>query len=138
MAEIKSSNEILQLINGLGDNSIVTNVQTTYIVTTEDKVKLLYKEYNEAQEKSNNMFSWFGILVALLIADITCDFKDISFIKAHTVSSFFNFATIICAILFLRSLFYWWKNRKKIEFEFFINQLKGDVSCTAEEKVKSS
>lgn len=89
MAGIKNSNEIKQLLNNLDKSSIVTNVQTTYIITTEDKVRILYEEYSEARKKTDNMFSWFGIFLTLLIADVTCEFKDLYFIKAHTVTAFF-------------------------------------------------
>ena len=126
MSEIRNNEEILHLINGLGDNSIATNVQTTYIVTTEDKIRILYDEYNDVRKKADTMYGWFGILVALLIADLTCDFKDVIFINKYIVAAMFYLSTILCCAFFFYSLYQWHKNKKKLEFEFFINKLKGD------------
>ena len=132
MAEIKNSNEIKQLLYNLDENSIVTNVQTTYVITTEDKVRILYDEYSKVRKRTDNMLSWFGVFLTLFITDITCDFKDFYSIHAQTVTAFFYFCTFACAIFLVWRLIYWFKHKHELEFDYFFNKLKGGNLSSSE------
>ncbi len=108
------------------DTSITANIEENYIVTTEDKIRILYDEYNEVVKETGTPVGLSGILITLIISDITCDFKAIWIFSSDLVKAVFLVATVLFAILTIRSGWRYYTNREKLKFGFFINQLKGN------------
>lgn len=126
--ENKDAEKILTLINQ--DSPIAANIEQSYIFTTEDKIRILYDEYNRIKKLSSDALSWLGIFIALLISDITCDFKSFWIFDSYFIRALFAVATALFCFLFLRSLLCWLKNREKLQFSFFINKLRGEENKT--------
>lgn len=105
--------------------SISANVEEKYIVTTEDKVRILYDEYNSIRKITSDALGWLGVFITLLITDITCSFKSFWFLSANMVQAMFYWGTIITLFLFGKSEYTRIKNNNKLKFEFFIDRIKG-------------
>lgn len=119
------------LITAIMNNSeypVSANVKTNYIVTTEDKAKLIYRETENARKVTGNTLSWFGAFLSLLIADLTCaQFNGFFGISATIVQAMFYVATVVVFGFFIRSALIWWSNRNKLTIEYFVDSLKGDT-----------
>ena len=74
------------------DSKIAVNVDENYIFTTEDKIRILYDEYNSARKYSGDFLAFLGIFLSILITLVTCEFKDLSFMDASTVKALFVMA----------------------------------------------
>ena len=105
--------------------SVSKNVEQNCIITTEDKLHLIFDEYDNAQEQSSNALAWLGIFITLIIADFTCSFHSIWFLDDATVRAVFYLSTVIAFCLFIRSGIAYLKNRKKLSFDYFISKIKG-------------
>lgn len=124
MAENKDTEKILTIVKST-DTTIAANIEESYIFTTEDKVRILYDEYNAIRKVSSDMLSWLGIFITLLISDLTCEFKQFWFFEPSVIRAVFLVSTILFLILFVRGLICWIGNKNKLKFNFFIDQLKG-------------
>ena len=124
MAENKDTEKILTIVKST-DTTIAANIEESYIFTTEDKVRILYDEYNAIRKVSSDMLSWLGIFITLLISDLTCEFKQFWFFAPSVIRAVFLVSTILFLILFVRGLICWIGNKNKLKFNFFIDQLKG-------------
>ena len=125
------SEDIRTAINNLNPAvSVSTNIGENYIVTTEDKARILYYEYNEAKKKSSDALALFGIFMTLLVADVTCEFNAFWVFDANTVKAVFYVSTVFFLFLFGRAIFFWKKYKYKLQFDFFIKELQGNTSVT--------
>ena len=119
------------LITAILDNSeypVSANIKTNYIVTTEDKAKLIYRETESARKVAGNTLSWFGVFLSLFIADLTCaQFNGFFGVSATIVQAMFYVATAVIFGFFIRSAIIWWGNREKLTIEYFVGSLKGDT-----------
>lgn len=104
MAKKKDNKAEIQTIIERTNANIAVNVEENYIFTTEDKVKILYDEYNSARKYSGDFLALLGIFLSLLISILTCEFKDLPFMNAAVVEAAFFLATIISLFLCIYSL----------------------------------
>lgn len=125
MPEIDDKEKIRALIENK-DISITANIEEKYVVTTEDKIRILYDKYNTSVRVSSNTLAWLGIFITILITDFTCSFKQIWIIPSEIVAGFFYVSTVFLGVATIRSIYVWSKKKKDLEFAFFLNQLKGD------------
>ena len=107
-------------------DAVSANIDESYIVTTEDKAKLLYKEVNEVAGIKGVALGWLGILVTLIIADLTCDFKSIWKLSSECVRAIFIVGTVVIFVLLIGTGKKWFNNKNKLEYDFFIQQLRGN------------
>lgn len=126
MAKGKNNKAKIQTFIGREEVSIVANIEENCILTTEDKIKILYNEYNEARKYSGEFWTFLGLFIALLTSILTCDFKSILGLSESIVEAMFIVATVIAFILTMVALFQWIKNHKKLKFEYFIKQIQGN------------
>ena len=130
MAKKRDNKERIQTFIGRDDVSVVANIQENCILTTEDKIKILYNEYNEARKYSGEFWTFLGLFLSLLISILTCEFKSIFGISESVIEAVFILATFVALIFSICALVNWIRNRKKLTFEYFINQIRGDNSDT--------
>lgn len=123
--EKKDTERILTIVNS-SDTSIAANIDQNYIFTTEDKVRILYDEYNKVRKLSSDAIGWLGIFLTLLISDLTCDFNPFWIFSSEVISAVFLVSTILFFCLFVRSGYYWLRNKDKLEFPFFLEKIKGN------------
>lgn len=133
MGENRDAVKILTIVNN-SDAQISANIEESYIFTTEDKVRILYDEYNAIRKLSSDTMSWLGIFLALLIADLTCSFKTIWIFDSSIIQAVFFVSTVVFFILLARSFYSWMKNRDRLKFNFFIEQLKGEEKAKEDSK----
>lgn len=126
MAKKKDNKAEIQTIIERTNANIAVNIEENYIFTTEDKVKILYDEYNSARKYSGDFLALLGIFLSLLISILTCEFKDLPFMNAAVVKTAFFLATIISFFLCIYSLVKWIRVRSKLKFDYFIKKLQGE------------
>lgn len=126
MPEKKDIKDQIRTVIGNPIVSVSANVEEKYIITTEDKVKILYNEYNSAKTLSSNTLSWFGIFIALLIADFTCDFKSFWIFDSSTIKAIFYISTVVFLGLSIKSAIIYIRNKDKLSFKFFLNEITGN------------
>ena len=126
MAKGKYNKAKIQTFIGRDDVSVVANIEENYIFTTEDKIQILYEKYNQARKSADDFWTCFGIFLTLAITLFTCDFKPFFFIDAPTVKAMFILSTIVAFILCIVFAVGWFNKRKKLKFEYFISQIKGE------------
>ena len=126
MAKVKNHKAKIQTFIGRDDISIVANIEENYIFTTEDKIQILYEKYNQARKSAGDFWTCFGIFLTLAVTLCTCDFKSLLFIDAPTVKAMFILSTIVVFILCVIFAIGWFDNRKKLKFDYFISQIKGE------------
>ena len=123
---IQTSKEKIKTIMNQTDAQISVNVNENYIFTTEDKVKILYEEYNGVRKYSGDVLTYFGIFLTLIITLLTCDFKELPFIDASTIKAIFVLATILFGLLCICAVCKWFANKDKLTFEYFLKKLQGE------------
>lgn len=126
MARNKEMKSKIQTVLKRDDASIIANVDENYIFTTEDKIQILYEKYNYARKSSGDFWTCFGIFLTLAITLFTCEFKPFLFIDASTVKAMFILSTFAAFVLCVVFAVGWFKNRKKLKFEYFISHIKGE------------
>ena len=126
MSKKTDNKKQIQTVINREDVSVNANIEENYIFTTEDKIHILYEEYNKVRKSIGDFWTCFGILISLIATLVTCDFnKTILGIDPLTIRAGF---IIVSILLFGLSIYYligWIKNRKKITFDFFITKIKG-------------
>lgn len=118
--------------------SVSKNIEQNCIITTEDKLHIIFDEYNSAKKASSDALGWLGIFVALLIADFTCSFHDVLFMDSATVRAMFYLATLFFFIRSIQSGINYLKNREKLSFDSFIGKIKGSLNKIEEDSSKKS
>ena len=115
----------IQTLINREDVSISANIEEKYIVTTEDKIKLLYIEYNEAKKYSGIFLSVVGIFITIIISLLTCNFHDVSFMHSGTIKGVFIVAAVFGFVACIISAIQWYKNRERLKYTYFIGKIKG-------------
>ena len=126
MAKEKNNKAKIQNFIRRDDVSVTANIEENYIFTTEDKIQILYEKYNQARKSAGDFWTCFGIFLTLAITLFTCEFKQFLFIDAPTVRAMFILSTLVAFILCIVFAVGWFNNRKKLKFEYFISQIKGE------------
>ena len=126
MEEQYNLTDKIQPIIGNPIVKVSKNVGQNCIITTEDKVRIIFDDYNNARKASSNALSWLGIFVALFVADLTCTFRQVLFFDASTVRAMFYILTLLFFCFFIKSGTSYLKNKEKLSFEFFIKRIKGE------------
>lgn len=126
MTTTQDNAEVIRTIINREGTSISANVEENYIFTTEDKIRILYDEYNDARRVTGEILSRFGVFLTLLIADLTCEFKPVWFLDAPTVKAVFYVMTLIFFASLIVACLSWLDKKEKLSFEFFISQVKGE------------
>ena len=126
MSKKKDNKTKIQTVIDTSGVSLAANIDENYIFTTEDKIQILYNEYNQARKSSGDFWTFFGIFLTLLIALLTCDFKPFLFMDAATINAMFVLATIVSAVFCIIYAIGSIRNRKKLKFDYFIKKIKGD------------
>ena len=125
MAKQKTKDKIQTIMDRSG-SKIAVNVDENYIFTTEDKVKILYEEYNSARKYSGDFLAYFGIFLTLIISLLTCDIKELPFIDAATIKAIFIIATILSLFFCIVVGIKWFVNKDKLKFAYFLKKLQGE------------
>lgn len=133
MAKGRNSKAKIQSFISRDDVSIVANIEENYILTTEDKIKILYSDYKEAGKYSGEFWTFLGLFIALLTTVLTCEFKSVFGLSESVIESAYVLATAITFLLTIKAVVQWIANRKKMSFEYFISQLQGN-ECNNENK----
>ena len=128
MAKVKNNKAKIQTFIGRDDVSVVANIEENCILTTEDKIKILYNEYNEARKYSGEFWTFLGLFIALLTTIVTCDFKPVLGLSEAVVEAAFILATGASLGLTIWALVQWIRHHKKLSFEYFIDQIRGNNS----------
>ena len=102
------------------------NVEQNCIITTEDKVHIIFDEYNNVKKSSSDALNWLGIFIALLVADFTCTFRPVWVFDASTIRAMFYIATLFFLFRVIKSGIIYLRNKEKLSFEFFLNKIKGE------------
>lgn len=125
MAEQTTKDKIKTIMNQTGAQ-ISVNVSENYIFTTEDKIRILYNEYNSARKHSGNFLAFLGIFLSILITLVTCDFKDLPFMNAATVKAIFVMAMLLSLGYCVHVGIQWKRNKDKLTFDYFFKKLQGE------------
>lgn len=128
MSKGKNNKAQIQKFIKREDVSIIANINENCILTTEDKIKILYNEYTEIRKYSGEFWTYLGLFVSLLTSLLTCEFKSIGPISASIIEALYILATALTLILTIYALVKWKQNRNKLSFEYFINQIRGNNS----------
>lgn len=126
MAKGRNNKAKIQTFIERDDVSIVANIEENCILTTEDKIKISYNEYNEARKYSGEFCTFGGLFIALLTAIVTSDFKSVFGVPPNVVEATFILATALSFVLTIWALIQWIRHHKKLSFEYFINQIRGN------------
>ena len=126
MAKGRNSKAKIQTCIGRDDVSVVANIEENYIFTTEDKIQILYEKYNQARKSTGDFWTCFGIFITLAVTLVTCDFKSFFFVDSSTVRAMFILSTIAAFVSCILFAIGWFNNRKKLKFEYFMSQIKGE------------
>lgn len=125
MSKGKNNKAKIQTFLGRDDVFVTANIEENCILTTEDKIKILYNEYNEARKYSGEIWTFLGLFVALITTLLTCEFKSIGGISEAVVEAAYILATVVAFALTIVALIQWLRHRKKLSFSYFIGQIKG-------------
>ena len=102
------------------------NIEESYIFTTEDKIHILYEEYNKARKSIGDFWTCFGVFISLITTLLTCEFnKVILGLEPSTIKAIFIVSSLVFLVLSIIFVIKWIINRKKITFDFFISKIKG-------------
>ncbi len=126
MAKKKDNKSKIQTVLNRDDVKFIANVDESYIFTTEDKIKILFNEFNEARKYSGEFWTFLGLFVSFLVSVLTCEFKDVWILSSSVIEAGFILATAITFVLCIVSAVKWMVNRKKLTFDYFINCIRGD------------
>ena len=126
MSKKKDNKTQIQTVINRNDVSVTANIEENYIFTTEDKIQILYEKYKQARKSDGDFWTCFGIFLTLAITLFTCEFKQFLFIDAPTVRATFILSTLVAFVLCIVFAVGWFNNRKKLKFEYFISQIKGE------------
>ena len=126
MSKKKDTREKIQTLINSANVSVVTNIDENYIVTTEDKIQILYHDYNQARKYTGEFWTFFGLFVTLFISVLTCEFKPCLGLTESVVHAIFILATIVAFLFCVYAGIKWACNRKKLSFKYFISQIRGD------------
>lgn len=121
----KNDKNAIQSVIQREDAKVSANIEEQYIFTTEDKIRILYDEYNSARKNSDSIASQLGITITLIVALLTCDFKTVFGIKAEYISAFFVFATALSLFILARTIIHYFRNRHKLTFDYFFRKIQG-------------
>lgn len=109
------------LLKELGTNSdIHVNVDQQYIITTEDKIKIALSELVNRLEKKGRWKTPFAILITIVTALLSTNFKGFLF-SAIIWQTIFIFVAILSFCWIIYAL---WKSRRQIGIEDVIAELK--------------
>ena len=125
MGRTKDNKFKIQTVIEREDVKCSANVEENYIFTTEDKIKILYEDYNAARKSSGDFWTCFSIFLTLVITLFTCDCKSFSFINEATIRAMFIISTFVSFVLCVYFATGWFRNRKKLKFSYFIARIKG-------------
>lgn len=125
MAKTKDNKSKIQTVIEREDVKCSANIEENYIFTTEDKIKILYEDYNKARKSSGDFWTCFSIFLTLVITLFTCDFKAFWFIDESTVRAAFILSAFVSFVLCVCFAIGWFTNRKKLKFSYFIARIKG-------------
>lgn len=121
----KNDKNAIQSVIQREDAKVSANIEEQYIFTTEDKIRILYDEYNSARKYSDSIASQLGVTLTLLISLFTCDFKTVFGIKAEYICAFFIFATGLSLFILVYTIIHYWRNRHKLTFDYFFRKIQG-------------
>lgn len=127
MASDIQAQKLTEEVNRLGLMSaqqVSINTESKLIVISEDKLKLALIDYQENRLSRGVWVAPFGIMLTILVAVITTDFRPTFGIEAAVLKAGFYFALVASAGWFLFSLF---QMRKSESIEDLIKRLSASV-----------
>ena len=125
MAKKKDNKSKIQTYLAADNVTVCANIQEEAIVTTEDKIKIAFTEYNAVHKYSGEFFTFLGIFISILLSITTSNFKSVLGLSAETVEAIFVLSLIISFAICVVSAIKWIRHRKQLSFAYFISQLKG-------------
>lgn len=69
-----------------------------------DRIEILLKDFISDLKKRDDWVAWFGILITLLSTFFFSDFKGIGSVDADSVRMIYGSITIICTVMFIKSV----------------------------------
>ncbi len=117
--EIKLDEELLQ------KSTRHMNIAQEFIITTTDKLKLCLLENRDVLKAKISWIAPFGILITLVTALVTADFKKtILGLTPHVWQSVFIISSILCFIWLIIALLRICRLRDKGDIESVVKKLK--------------
>lgn len=122
MAEKENSNDLLiqQLVSV---ERVSLNLSQSVIVTTEDKLRLRLHAYISLTEKTKEWIAPCSLLISLLLALISADFKDF-LLPSATWKAIFIISAILSLLWLLLSLRKAFNSRS---IDTLIEEIKSDI-----------
>ncbi|MDR1384824.1 MAG: hypothetical protein LBJ67_13400 [Planctomycetaceae bacterium] len=109
----------------LGKNvTIHVNLEQEVIMTTQDKLKLVLIENQNAILSQNAWIAPLGLFITCLMTLITADFKDKFYLTKEQWFAIFFISTVVFSIWFIYTLIVLCKNWNKNGTEWIISQIK--------------
>lgn len=105
------------------DNTIATNVKQKYIVTTDDKIKLILIDWEKSKHIATEWWTYFGLTLSFLIPIFTADFKDFLGLTASFLKSLFIVLSFGFGVLTLIAIIRRICNRKKISIDSCVSKI---------------
>ncbi len=102
--------------------NIYNRTKSDIIIIHTDSLKLKLKEYEDSVKFKNMSLSFLGIILAVLLALVTTEFKDALSLSAYTWQAFFIFILVALVVLLIYSLINWF--RKKVSIDMIIEDFK--------------
>lgn len=121
------SNQIT-LQSNLSIDKIYSNAQVAIILITEDKLENLLTKHIAACSQKDKWHTPFGVLVTIILAFITTEFKDALHMSKSTWQAIFVISMFLCAGWLARNLLEIWKNKNTN-----INQLMREIKNSSDE-----
>lgn len=95
--------------------NIYNRTESDVLIIHADTLKLKLKEYEDGVKFKNLSLSVFGVILAILLAFATTDFKNAFGLSSATWQAFFIFILVALGILLIYSIINWIKKRVGIE-----------------------
>lgn len=135
MAKKQDDKNQIKTVIDQKDSMVSANITESYIFTTKDKVRILYDEYGKALRESSGIGSYLGMIITLIITLCTCEFKGFLVFDASTMRAIVVCLLIVFVLLAIRSIGQRFKNKSKLTFTYFYNELQGKETSKDEQDV---
>ena len=104
-----------KVANIVKEPNIYNRTESDVLIIHADSLKLKLKEYEDSVKFKNLSLSVFGVILAILLAFATTDFKDAFGLSKHTWQAFFIFVLVALVIVLIYSIVNWIKKRISVE-----------------------
>ena len=105
------------------ESTITTNIEQEYIVTTNDKIRLILIDWEKAKKLATEWWTYLSMTLSFLIPLFTADFKAFWIFSAEMMKTIFVLLSVIFGVLTIISIIRRICNRDKISIKHCVNKI---------------